>query len=88
MRRRTGNRVTRRLVILRVTAISLGIAWGGGAGFAADAPPAAARAVPGFELEAQEIDLGTIARGDTAEAVFRLRNTGDRELRILEAKPG
>jgi len=35
-----------------------------------------------------EIDLGQISRGATVEARFELRNVGDADLHILEAKPG
>ena len=43
---------------------------------------------PRIEVEAYEIDLGTISRGDTVEARFLLRNAGERDLRILEVNPG
>ena len=61
------------------------------AGSGAGADPASSAAptpVPRVEVEAEEIDLGEVARGDTVEARFLLRNTGERELRILEVKPG
>jgi len=70
-------------------AIGVGLACLGGASIASDAPSGTApAAAPRLELEATEIDLGTIERGETAEALFVLRNTGARELRILEVKPG
>lgn len=43
---------------------------------------------PRLEIEAAEVDLGTVSRGATVEARFRLRNAGDRDLHILEARPG
>ena len=43
---------------------------------------------PRVEVERLEIDLGQISRGATVEARFELRNVGDRDLHILEAKPG
>ena len=56
---------------------------------AADAPARAeSPAVGGLEVEAMEIDLGTVSRGDTVEARFRLRNAGEREVRILDVHPG
>lgn len=49
------------------------------------APPAQP---PRIEVAAREIDLGTLVRGESAEARFELRNTGGETLRILNAKPG
>jgi len=49
---------------------------------------AADPAGPRVEVETLEIDLGEISRGATVEARFRLRNVGDRDLHILEARPG
>jgi hypothetical protein len=43
---------------------------------------------PRIEVDATEIDLGAISRGEKAEAKFTLRNTGDQTLKILKAKPG
>ena len=43
---------------------------------------------PRVAVERLEIDLGQVSRGATVEARFELRNVGDRDLRILEAKPG
>ena len=43
---------------------------------------------PRVEVAQIEIDLGAISRGATVEAQFELRNVGDRDLHILEAKPG
>ena len=48
----------------------------------------AAVAGPRLEIAATEIDLGSLSKGETAEARFELRNSGDEVLRILEAKPG
>ncbi len=45
-------------------------------------------AAPVTETAAPEVDVGTLIRGATAEAVFTLRNTGDETLRILGAEPG
>ena len=43
---------------------------------------------PRVEILDREIDLGPLVRGASAEAVFRLRNAGDRPLRLLKVKPG
>jgi hypothetical protein len=43
---------------------------------------------PRVEVAQIEIDLGQISRGATVEARFELRNVGDADLHILEAKPG
>ena len=49
---------------------------------------AAEPAGPRVEVAQIEIDLGQISRGATVEARFELRNVGDADLHILEAKPG
>ena len=65
--------------------LALAAALLGSAGLGAAATePVGAR----VEVERLEIDLGQISRGATVEARFTLRNTGDRDLHILEAKPG
>ena len=43
---------------------------------------------PRIEIVKSEVDVGELVRGSTAEAEFRLRNTGDETLRILGAEPG
>ena len=45
-------------------------------------------AAPRIELPTEEIDLGRIDRGSSAEARFVLRNTGDEDLKIEEPEPG
>ena len=45
-------------------------------------------AVPVLEPAASEVDVGSLIRGASGEAVFTLRNTGDETLRILGAEPG
>ncbi len=41
-----------------------------------------------IRVEAFEVDLGTVARGEVAEARFVVHNEGERSLRILRVKPG
>lgn len=55
---------------------------------AVPAPAAETSPAPKLVVETPEIDLGSVARGKVAEAVFQLRNEGDADLRILSAKPG
>lgn len=45
---------------------------------------------PGGRLEVarESVDVGSVAKGQTATAVFELRNVGAETLRILQAKPG
>lgn len=43
---------------------------------------------PRVELDQREIHLGTLVRGQKADAEFTLRNAGGAELRIEQAKPG
>ena len=49
---------------------------------------AALSAAPVVEPAASEVDVGSLVRGASGEAVFTLRNTGDETLRILGAEPG
>jgi hypothetical protein len=59
-------------------------------------PPAAAteseavapEPAPRLEVDALEVQLGEIVRGQKVEAHFELRNTGQGTLRIERAKPG
>jgi len=68
-----------------VSRLALAAALLAGAGYeTAGAEPTG----PRVEVERLEIDLGQIARGATVEARFELRNVGDVDLHILEAKPG
>jgi hypothetical protein len=39
-------------------------------------------------VESEQIDLGQLVRGSSAEARFTLRNEGETTLHILRAKPG
>ena len=60
------------------------------AGGAAAAQPAEAPATTGprIEVEQREIDLGSIVRGEAAEARFALHNRGDKTANVLRVKPG
>lgn len=49
---------------------------------------AAKPAAPHMEIEQESIDLGQVVRGETAEAVFTIRNTGADVLKILNVRPG
>jgi hypothetical protein len=53
---------------------------------AATASPEAAR--PVLVVENANLDVGKVKEGTEAVAVFKLKNTGAGELRILSAKPG
>lgn len=53
---------------------------------AADAVPAQP-GTPHLEVEKFTVDVGSVQRGKDAEAVFRLKNTGNATLKILSAKP-
>lgn len=75
----TGGARARRRVVAGVIALVLT----GAAGSSADAASG-----PRVEVDAREIDLGTVVRGETVKARFVLRNTGDEVLRVLKAKPG
>lgn len=59
---------------------------------AADAAPAresgAASEGPKLTIDKREVDVGDVTRGDVAVAVFEVRNSGDRVLKILDARPG
>lgn len=56
---------------------------------AAPAPEALAAESSGRLAIAKEVvDLGDVVRGEVATAVFELQNTGQGELRILDAHPG
>jgi hypothetical protein len=56
------------------------------------APPAPTAAptdpAPRLEVDALEVQLGEIVRGQKVEAGFELRNAGEGTLRIERAKPG
>lgn len=43
---------------------------------------------PRLEVDALEVQLGEIVRGQKVEAQFELRNAGEGTLRIERAKPG
>jgi hypothetical protein len=45
-------------------------------------------AQPRLEVEQTSIDIGVVNEGDEAIGTFILRNTGEKELKILKAKPG
>lgn len=78
----TGMARTRVLVVASVLALSVGIAQAQNED-AAPPPPA-----PHLQIEKSEIHLGSIPRGEVAEVLFVLQNTGDADLRILHVKPG
>jgi hypothetical protein len=71
--------------------LSAGVGW-------AQQPPATTpserepAAEPGprplLQVVDREVDLGTLYRGDEAEARFELRNVGDAPLHIQRVKPG
>lgn len=81
----------------RSIAKSVGAGWlaalvalvAAGSAAAQDGQPQAGSSAAGrIEVEAEEIDLGSVSRGATVEARFRLRNAGAREVRILDVHPG
>lgn len=47
-----------------------------------------APAKPVLVVENANLDLGKVQEGVEAVAVFKLKNTGNAELKILSAKPG
>lgn len=47
-----------------------------------------ASAKPVLVVENANLDLGKVQEGVEAVAVFKLKNTGNAELKILSAKPG
>ena len=51
-------------------------------GSSSDETPAAA-----FRVEEARLDLGTVKSGSEAVAVFTFHNTGDKDVRIIRAKP-
>jgi hypothetical protein len=52
-----------------------------------EAPASKAPTAPRLEVEKFVVDIGEVARGKSAEAVFVLKNAGTDTLRILSAKP-
>jgi hypothetical protein len=66
-----------------------GVTWGQKiAEASAGEPEKPAASGPRIEIAQREIDLGSLFRGESAEARFEIRNLGDETLRILRAKPG
>ncbi len=54
----------------------------------ATAQPVAAAARPTLAVEKQTLDLGKVQAGTDAVGTFKLKNSGNAELKILSAKPG
>ena len=52
------------------------------------APTPAPGPQPALVVESPQLTLGDVKEGEDAVAVFKLRNTGDAELKILSARPG
>jgi hypothetical protein len=74
-------------------------AWAAPAPRAPGHPPPAAPAQPASPSEASgkqpklvidkdTVDVGDVVRGSMGVATFELKNTGDADLRILDARPG
>jgi len=43
---------------------------------------------PVMQIEQSELDVGAVMEGNDVVGTFRIKNTGNAELRILSAKPG
>jgi hypothetical protein len=59
-----------------------------GAGWMAADPASGSAGTPRLVVETSQVDLGSLIRGQKAEAEFRLRNAGDAVLRLESVKPG
>jgi hypothetical protein len=79
------------LVLVVVLALSgPALAREGPRGKASGVPPETqiSPAQPRLEVEQSSIDIGVVSEGEEAVGTFILRNVGEKELKILKAKPG
>lgn len=81
----------RSLLLVLVVVLALAgpaAAQEGSRGKASGDPTAVSPAQPRLEVEQSSIDIGVVSEGEEAVGTFILRNIGEKELKILKAKPG